>query len=310
MSRLLLALALFPLVASAQDHDIVVERSAVAVGGGDYSWTSDAGAVFALHGADIRFEGPPVKDAPYSADAVTETVQSLADGNKIRRTNTAKVYRDSQGRVRREETIRGIGPWSTGKHAKTTIFINDPVEGAQYVLHAESKTASKTPTPAIQGRIGPATRERREESRSEIRIVRESSSSASAQANGEPVRPNVAKAVSVRAFNLAMDVEPQTESLGTKMIEGVSAEGTRTTITIPADQVGAERDIVIVDERWRSPELGVDLMTKHSDPRMGETTYRLTDIQRGEQPLTLFQPPADYEIDDDAPHRLRLHEDE
>ena len=84
--------------------------------------------------------------------------------------------------------------------------------------------------------------------------------------------------------------------LGKQIIEGVEATGTRTTITIPVGEIGNERPIEIVSERWYSPELQLVVMTRHSDPRMGETTYKLTNINRAEPAKTLFEVPADYTI--------------
>ncbi len=80
------------------------------------------------------------------------------------------------------------------------------------------------------------------------------------------------------------------------MIEGVEAEGTRTTMTIPAGEIGNERPIEIVSERWYSPELQLVVMTRHSDPRSGETTYKLTNINRTEPAKSLFEVPAGYTI--------------
>jgi hypothetical protein len=97
------------------------------------------------------------------------------------------------------------------------------------------------------------------------------------------------------------DPNEVTEKLGTQMIEGVSAEGTRTTITIPAGEIGNERAIEIVSERWYSPELQVVVMTRHADPRFGETTYKLTNINRAEQPKTLFEVPPGYTVKETPP---------
>jgi hypothetical protein len=84
------------------------------------------------------------------------------------------------------------------------------------------------------------------------------------------------------------------------------AEGTRTTTTIPAGDLGNEQPIHIVDERWYSPELQVVVMTRHSDPRSGETTYRLTNISRTEPSAALFQVPSDYAVrDNTAPTGVR-----
>jgi hypothetical protein len=95
--------------------------------------------------------------------------------------------------------------------------------------------------------------------------------------------------------------ESKTESLGKQMIEGVEAEGVRSTITIPAGQIGNDRPLEIVSERWDSPELQVTVMSRHSDPRVGETVYRLTNLSRAEQPRSLFEVPADYRLTEGGP---------
>ncbi len=91
--------------------------------------------------------------------------------------------------------------------------------------------------------------------------------------------------------------ETTTVSLGTQMINGVSAEGTRVTRTIPAGEIGNQKPIVITIEKWYSPDLQETVMTKRSDPRMGETVFQLTNIQHAEPAATLFQVPADYTVE-------------
>jgi hypothetical protein len=86
--------------------------------------------------------------------------------------------------------------------------------------------------------------------------------------------------------------------LGTQTIEGVPAQGTRITRTIPAGQIGNVQPIVITTENWYSPGLKVLVMSKSNDPRMGETSYKLTNIQRSEPAPSLFQPPDDYTVRD------------
>src|SRR5690349_21218440 len=78
--------------------------------------------------------GPPAKGAPYSAEAVNETIQTLADGNRIVQRTAAMQYRDTEGRERREETS-----------AMGVIFITDPVAGERYTLHPETRSAEKGP---------------------------------------------------------------------------------------------------------------------------------------------------------------------
>jgi hypothetical protein len=77
-------------------------------------------------------------------------------------------------------------------------------------------------------------------------------------------------------------------------------------VTIPAGEIGNERPIQIVDERWYSPELQTVVMTKHSDPRFGETVYRLTNIDRNEPARALFEVPADFTIKDGPPFRWKV----
>jgi hypothetical protein len=218
-----------------------------------------AGQVF----ISARMAGSPklVKGAPYSAQTVTEHTQTLADGNTIDRKETGAVYRDSEGRTRREQTLGPIGPIPAGATPVQLVFINDPVAGVNYVLHPDTKTADKLP--ALQP-PGPP-----------------------------PEPPPGAPKVS--------DM-PQPESLGTKTVEGVSAEGTRMTMTIPAGRMGNAKPIVTVSERWYSPQLQVTVMSTTTDPRMGQTTYRLINISLDEPAHSLFEVPADYQVSD-APRK-------
>ena len=248
----------------------------------------------ALAGPGMRFEGEPVKDAPYSAEAVTESTQTLADGNRIRRENRSLIYRDSQGRTRREESLTALGPWTTDEQ-HTTIFINDPVAGTHYVLNQNDKTGTQLPVPMLADHVKMATIEG--EARPANRLVMRSQAGVGSDAGsgvGIGVGPGVRGMIS--AMPLAAPGETKEEDLGTRSIEGVTAVGTKMTTTIPAKQMGADRDIVISFERWHSPELKVDVLTKRSDPRVGETTYRLTNINRSEPLPSLFEPPAGFDI--------------
>ena len=92
--------------------------------------------------------------------------------------------------------------------------------------------------------------------------------------------------------------DAKTESLGKQVIEGVECKGTKETITVPAGAIGNERPLETVTERWYSPDLQLEVMTKTTDPRFGETSYRLTNIVRSEQPKSLFEVPADYKLDE------------
>jgi hypothetical protein len=101
--------------------------------------------------------------------------------------------------------------------------------------------------------------------------------------------------------------KPVHEDLGRQMMEGVKVEGTRSTVTIPAGKLGNDRPLVSVSERWFSPELGVVVMSRHSDPRFGTTSYRLTGVERREPPAALFEVPAGYAVEEGpAAFRRRL----
>jgi len=89
-----------------------------------------------------------------------------------------------------------------------------------------------------------------------------------------------------------------TESLGKQMIEGVEAEGTRTTFTIPAGQIGNAEPMQIVTEKWYSSTLQAMVKVIHSDPRSGTTTYQLTNINQAEPDPSLFQVPSNYSTQD------------
>src|SRR5262245_10655290 len=102
---------------------------------------------------EFIFEGK-VENAPYSADAVTETIQTLGDGNRIVRNSTARIYRDSAGRTRREQAMK-IGPVSGEPAGTTLININDPVAGLGYMLDSNTKIAHKlmTPPPGMKAKM-------------------------------------------------------------------------------------------------------------------------------------------------------------
>lgn len=284
--------ALFAAASTAQD-DLTVAAPSPGVPGGAVWIGAEPAArgLFrfdaALAGPGMRFEGEPVKNAPYSAEAVTESVQTLADGNRIRRENRSLIYRDSQGRTRREESINALGPWTTDTQHKS-IFINDPVAGTHYVLNPNDKSGTQLPVPMLTDHINLAPVEGGAIPANRVIMRRHT------VVGG--VEPGVRGVIS--AMPLTAQGETKEEDLGSRSIEGVSAVGTKMTTTIPAKQMGADRDIVITFERWHSSELQVDVLTRRNDPRVGETTYRLTNINRTEPLPSLFEPPVDFQINE------------
>jgi hypothetical protein len=240
-------------------------------------------------GAEPGAPGKPVKGAPYSAEAVTETTQTLPDGNRIRRKTSARMYRDGEGRTRRDASLATIG-LAPEADIPQLVFINDPVSGSNYVLNMKERTAQKS-------KIGPPDRrllELRAKMEQQPHVVERRVEVRRGEGDAAPA------GVGMRTFEYrAGRIEPhemKVDSLGRQMIEGVEADGVRTTFTIPAGKIGNERPIEIVSERWTSPELQTLIMSRHSDPRSGETTYRLINISRSEPPHSLFEVPADFKI--------------
>jgi hypothetical protein len=209
-------------------------------------------------GFEAGLDGKTVTGAPFTASFSTQTTETLTDGNKIQRSSTGTFARDTAGRTRRDMTLPAIGPWAaSGTTPPQVSFINDPVAGTRYVLEVNKKTVRQMSAHQGHPKVAPA-------------------------ASGEK--------------SAAFQKQTTTESLGTQTINGIAAQGTRYTRTIPAGEMGNDKPIVIVTERWYSSELQTMVMTKRSDPRTGQTEFQLTNIQRAEPAATLFQVPAGYTV--------------
>ena len=287
----------------APDKEATFERGVVltrAVQGQEPAVTV-GGNTFTYVNSEFSFDRL-VKGAPYSAQAITEMTQILSDGNRIVNTSTAAVYRDGEGRTRREQTLKAIGPFAASGEALKSISINDPVAGVAYVLEPHSHMARKIQGFRVESSGGAAG----------FRV----NSSGGEGGNVMFARtPNGEVQVRAATAESKMREEKERtafrkEELGTQTIEGVSAVGTKTIITIPAGQIGNERAIEIVDERWFSPDLQTMVMTRHTDPRSGESVYRLTNINRAEPDHSLFEVPSDYTLRDDQPMKFRLDKTE
>lgn len=235
-----------------------------APGGGGTIATGMATGNAGFFSIELPGNGKPIANAPYTATALTEMTQILGDGNRIVNKSSASMARDSQGRTRREETMGMVGPWQG--NGNKLIFINDPVTQINYVLDPEKQTATTMKLPTFTSAI-PAGPE-----------------------------PGIgAKFVEKRLIGEQPE-EAKTEVLGTQTMEGVAVEGKRVTRTIPTGQVGNVQPIQIISEVWFSPDLQMVIMSKHSDPRFGETSYQLTGIQRGEPDKSLFEVPSSYTV--------------
>ncbi len=220
-----------------------------------------------LLGFEGMHGGKVVTGVPFSAVAVSETTQTLADGNHISRKTETNLFRDSQGRFRKEVRLPAIGPLATSGQPNSFVMIMDPVSDTSYVLHAESKTAEE-----MGGHGGKGSRK-------------------------GAMKDTIKDKFEARQQELMAEGNLKKEDLGAQTIAGVSAQGTRITRTIPAGQIGNEKPITTVSEHWYSTDLQMVVMSKRSDPRFGETTYTLTNIQRSEPAASLFVVPPDYTVE-------------
>jgi hypothetical protein len=246
--------------------------------------TQHSGDKFTMAYVAVADSGKTVTGAPYTATATTETTQVLADGNRIVNKTESQLARDGQGRTRRQEVMSNVGPLAT--NAPKMAFINDPVANATYILDLNDKTAQVLKVPSA------------------VRGLSDMQGVGKGSGHGEAGTVTVDKKIIVRGgspgveqrvwVNSNEDGQAKTESLGTQTIEGVSATGTRTTRTIPAGEIGNERPLEITSEVWTSPDLQMVILSKRNDPRIGETVYKLTNIQRADPDPSLFQVPSGF----------------
>jgi len=259
-------------------------------------------------------KGMTVKGAPYSGEEVNETNQVLADGTRIHRETRATVYRDSEGRTRRE--------------TQDSITINDPVAGLTYILNPKTMTGQKlltmqrftfvhkddvTTNTAPGGVSTFSMRVESDGGKPTITVngepldeqrVQELMARAKKDADAAVIAPDAGATVHVMPRSGVAMAGPLTslakktpgEPIGKQTIEGVAAEGTRSVNTIKAGSIGNDRDIQVTSESWYSPDLQMTIMSKHSDPRSGEESFRVININRNEPASYLFQVPSGYNI--------------
>jgi len=277
-----------------------------------------------------------IKNAPYSAQMVTERQQNLSDGNQIASHRTTLAYRDSAGRTRQEV--------ADAKGEVKTVTIHDPVAGATWILKPQDRTATKIARPGEAARLaarqaaeaarksGETGRRAGEEARARIEQMRKDGTlptierhkledgkeeiivkrvvRADGAAGPEDVRIaletglNARRDLQTRLAPLAAGAfgdmkwasKATVKDLGTRDFSGVKAEGKLRSYEIPAGEIGNRNAIVVSDETWYAPDLQVTVYTKHSDPRSGDTVFRLENLKREEPAASLFAVPSDYTV--------------
>lgn len=198
---------------------------------------------------------------PYSAEQVTYLHQRLTDGTNIHQTlQRTMLYRDSRGRSRSERVMFRFAN-GLSRSGPRRIEITDPVRGYQYLLDEQSHSAHRT-------KIVGAT-----------------------EADTSSTLPK-------NTGGIALKIDPSQEPLGSRIINGVSAEGKRLTVTYKTGAIGNDRPIKVVSEIWSSKTFRLLLLSQVKDPRNGNLLTKLERFSKEEPPPSLFDIPASYSIDD------------
>lgn len=220
--------------------------------------------------------GPPVSNAPFSAEATTTIQLVLADGTRLQRTGKARYFRDRIGRVRVEQTIIGVDQLNPAAEGQVRITIYpDPSKPVAYTLDPQARTFAMGPRFAVSSGVG------------------------GGRSYGIPIGWSTFLIFTRGDQALGRygldESAVQQEALGTQRISGVATVGRRITTTVPAgSRVGNDRPLSIVDERWESTELQILIHARHSNPLTGLVEYQLSNISRTEPPADLFRLPEDY----------------
>jgi hypothetical protein len=200
-----------------------------------------------------------VKGAPFSAEYIAENKGTLRDGTEVHLKKSMMRYRDSEGRTRTE--------------TDDTIRIVDTEAHVFYNLNKKTLSGMKGP---YQASISEA-------------VLR-------AQAQAAFEQQHAAEAAKGGPY-VTLGSEVKIESLGTQVMEGLMVEGTRTTTMARYGTMEGTPRIKVVQERWYSPDLQMDIMVTNDDPRQPTVTVtRYTNIQRGEPDPALFKAPMGYTV--------------
>jgi hypothetical protein len=217
------------------------------------------------------------ESAPFSGIVKTSFEQKLADGNAIHRVTRTRQARDSAGRTMTEMAQGCVRGEDGQMHERLNINVNDPV--ARTNTNWQVGPDDQPKVVHVFHQPEPLSQPLKREELSAAELERQQKMRKAAQ-----------------AAQLAQRKETKREDLGVKDINGVSAQGTRTTRTIAAGEEGNDQPLVVMDEMWRSKELGLVVMAIRDDPRTGRSVTEYEELTRGEPDPGLFAPPAGYTV--------------
>jgi hypothetical protein len=230
---------------------------------------------FAGGGTFIAEEPTGIAGAPYSGVAVTQSTTVFSDGNRIVRTGSTRYYRDGQGRTRVERTV-GFDSAGNASQSNLMVTITDPVAGELYFFRSQGKIVEAM-------KLSPGV------------LAARSAVTPAADRQVPFALMGIGMAIGA---SLSTEASSTSTSLGQKVVNGVTATGTRTVRTIPAGVLGNEKPITSTVEEWLSPDLEVPVQITQKSSIGGDVALNLTQLVRGEPDASLFGPPAGYTVHD------------
>ena len=224
------------------------------------------------------FERAGIRDTPFSAEVQVEMVWPLREGGSTMRKATYLIYRDGQGRTRRDLTSDETTAAATTNRPRTSV-INDPLASSTYLIDHRTSTVRK---------LALVTGNDVDSQPSVVEPKLRGTAPGFVNLSGR--NSQVPKGVVSRGQ------VTQKEQLGQREIGGAIAEGTRLVQTISLGSSRNQKPIEITTEEWYSVELQTIVAITISDPRFGRSEYRLMNIVKGEPSKTLFVIPPAYQV--------------
>jgi hypothetical protein len=205
---------------------------------------------------------PPKANAPFLATLHTDWVRGSADTGTFTLVNARRIARDASGRIYQERWIL-VPKNGNVKSRMNAIQISDPSAHTLYtcMLLVAPKVCTLT--------------------------------------YYSPSTSTVYNVTGVPAGPLPNDAGYVTrEDIGHQVILGVDTAGTRETVTYNPGVIGNDQKINLTREYWYADQLGINLLSKRTDPSFGTQLFKITEIDLSEPDAVLFELPKDFKVVD------------
>jgi hypothetical protein len=213
-----------------------------------------------------QYPDPP-PGVPLLATVKTTYNRVLGDGNTLHGISHVRIARGADGRLLRESYVRCFLGTDDQPHEDLNVFLTDASDYSTIMW----SLGEDAPRHAVFTRAVAAS----------------------------PAPPAPPSDPTQRASLLKLP-EPTTASLGSRNIQGLDVRGTRITTTLPPESTTNARPIVVTQESWIATN-GIVVLQIDDDPRKGRVTLELENLRLGAPDPALFDPPADYLIEDHTP---------